>query len=198
MSPIFLSLVMAAAGAAEGPTVVRSVDARSPEPAKSGILHLGLGLDAGVPDGAALTVVGRPWYFLRLHGGVAHNVASAGVHGGLSLIPFKFYVTPAVTLEGGQFFRAGTLIDSIHVDPQAADLAKRVTYRYVNLHLGLEFGSPRSFTFYLHAGLSRLWGTVHDITGLLSNNGVQGLTAGDAAVVATLPSAKVGFFFYFL
>ncbi len=199
MSPLLLTLVMAVAGAADAPTAVRAADAQPPGEPRASILHLGMGLDAGVPNGAAVSVVARPWYFLRLNGGIAHNGVSTGVQGGASLIPFKFYVTPALTVEGGQFFRGGSLIDRIGIDPQVADLAKHVTYRYLNVHLGLEFGSPRSFTFYLHGGLSRVWGTVHDVTGLLSNTfGVDGLSSGDAAVVATLPSAKVGFYFYFL
>lgn len=200
MSPLVLTFLMAAAGTADGPTSVRQAEARAQDEApKASILHFGMGIDAGVPNGAGITLVGRPWHFLRLHGGVAHNVASTGVQGGLSLIPFKFYVTPALTLEGGQFFRGGSLVDRIGIDPQAADLVKHVTYRYASLHLGLEFGSPRSFTFYIHAGVSRMWGAVHDVTGILSNTfGVEGLTSGDARVVATVPSAKVGLFFYFL
>jgi hypothetical protein len=85
------------------------------------------------------------------------------------------------------------------MDSQVSDIAKRVTYSYVNLHLGLELGSPRSFTFYLHGGLSRVWGTVHDFNGVLSNTfSAKGLTAGDAAVTMAIPSAKLGFYLYFL
>jgi hypothetical protein len=211
MSPILSALLLAAAGStgaadavsstadAVPSTTTSAADARSaPAPAR-GIRHFGIGLDAGAPNGLALSLVYRPWHFLRLHGGVAHNAASVGAHGGVSLIPFKFFVTPALTFEGGEFFRGGSLVDSLGIDPKASDVAKRVTYGYASLHLGLEFGSLRTFTFFIHGGLSRVWGTVDDLSGLLANTfAVEGVTASNATIAMTIPSAKIGFYLYFL
>jgi hypothetical protein len=202
MSPVLSALVLAIAGSTEVPQATpTAAAAASDAPAKASpdIHHFGLGLDAGVPNGAALSLVGRPWYFLRLHGGVANNAASLGVHGGFSLIPFKFFVTPVMTLEGGKFFQGGGFIDKLGLDPKAGDIARHVTYAYANLHVGLELGSPRSFVFFVHAGLSRLWGTVDDLGALLTDTfNVDGVTARNATVAATLPSAKLGFYVYFL
>src|SRR5258705_5328098 len=73
-------------------------------PEADGGRRFGLLVDAGVPGGAGLAAMFRPWRFLRAEGGVNWNTVSFGLRGGVTVIPFEWGVTPTLHLEGGHFF----------------------------------------------------------------------------------------------
>jgi FtsZ-interacting cell division protein YlmF len=54
-----------------------------------------------------------------------------------------------------------------------------VGYDYMNLHLGLDFGSRR-FVFFLHGGMSILRGHIHNV-----DAAIRGATAHDTSVAGT-------------
>ena len=152
---------------------------------------LGVTVDAGVPDGMAASVALRPWHWLRLQAGGLHNTISPGLRGGVSLVPFYFWITPSLTLEAGHYFDgdatwiARRLTPNRNLDP----LFRNVGYDFGNAHLGLELGSPRSVSFFLRAGISYAKMTgINDPT----------IQAGDVPLSGVIPSAKLGLLIYFL
>ena len=55
-----------------------------------------------MPDGAAVSVVYRPFRWLRTELGGSYNMISKGVRGGVTLMPFG--MGPSATLEAGRYF----------------------------------------------------------------------------------------------
>ena len=156
---------------------------------------LGLQIDAGVPDGANVAVVWRPWHWLRFHGGGAYNMVGFGVRGGVSLLPLDAWLTPSLVVEGGHFFEGDLQGFVATLAGEAPDGTPRdVRYDYGNLHLGLELGSP-DFTFYLRGGYSLVDATVVPDTESPADNL---RFERDAHVRALTPSGKLGFVVYML
>lgn len=156
---------------------------------------LGLGIDVGVPDGANIAAIWRPYHWLRFHAGGSHNLVGFGLRGGLSLIPFDEWISPSLVLEGGRFFDGdlqGFMEGVLGVDSDA--VPERVSYNYANLHLGLELGSP-DFTFYLRGGYSLVDAQLTPAEG---SGGDDIRFEGDATVTVLAPSAKLGFILYIL
>lgn len=156
---------------------------------------LGLMIDAGVPDGANLAAVWRPYHWLRFHGGGSYNMVGFGLRGGLSLLPFDEWITPSVVVEGGHFFGGdlqGFVAEVVGEAPEGTP--EDITYSYGNAHLGLELGSS-DFTFYLRGGYSLIEAT---ITPDADSQGEGLRFEGDARVSALTPSAKLGFVLYIL
>jgi hypothetical protein len=74
----------------------------------------------------------------------------------------------------------------------------RVGYSYANGRLGLEFGR-RWFTFYLHAGVSRITGQVHNLTAeaMSQTSGTTSVSfSKDPTVQLWTVSARIGFVVY--
>lgn len=185
-----LSSAPAAAG-----EVSRTVPVALPQ---SDALTFGLAMDAGIPDGAGVSAVVRPLEWLRFHAGATSNYFGTGVRGGVSLVPFYFGVTPALTVEGGHYFNAdlSTVVEAAGI-PFGSSLLSDVTYDYVNGHLGVEVGSPRRFVFYLRAGLSALQIQLHSFEeGLRSATQDDTIDAQAAKLSVVTPSAKLGFIVY--
>jgi len=159
---------------------------------------LGLQLDAGAPDGLAFSVIYRPWYFLRLNAGPAYNLIGFGIQGGATLIPFHFPITPTLTGEAGYFF-SGNLNRAltrwnVSVPSAVQPLLDDVGYTYLSTQLGVEFGAPEVFVFYIRFGLAWVFPSVHGTATTTSDsttvtvNGVQGRVA--------TPTANLGFVVY--
>ena len=139
---------------------------------------LGVTLEAGAPDlvGVRLTVRPRPW--LRLGVGPVSDLFSAGVGGGITVVPWRWLVAPSLTVDGGYLFHGDT-----RGIPQALGIPVgdgRAAYGYVDGHVGLEIGANRRVCFFVHAGVSYVDLTAH----------------GDGFAAAHLklfgPSAKLG------
>lgn len=164
--------------------------------------YLGAMLDIGLPDGIALSFVFRPWHWLRVYVSGNHNLVSFGLRGGLTVVPFKGPVSPSATFEAGHQFEgdANWIVQKIINDAtfQNASL-KRVSYNYVNGHLGLEFGT-NNFTFFIHGGISYISGTIHDFQKTLEETSPTTsslVRASDPTFYFLGPSGKLGAVYYF-
>lgn len=119
----------------------------------------GLMLDAGVPEGAGLSVSFRPARQVRLHLGGTHNGIRAGARAGLTLLPTRGWLKPALTLELGHAEPA----DARGLERRLADRTllpspsfERVGYNYASALMGVEVEMPGRFTFFVRGGLSFL------------------------------------------
>lgn len=119
----------------------------------------GLMLDAGVPEGAGLSVSFRPTQAVRLHLGGTHNGIRAGARAGLTLLPTRGWLKPALTLELGHAQPAETRC----LERRLADRTllpspsfERVGYNYASALMGLEVELPGRFAFFVRGGLSFL------------------------------------------
>src|SRR5262249_19642905 len=126
--------------------------------------------------------------------------AGVGAHAGVTLIPFNFWVTPTLTLEGGTQFRHDyrPLLSKFGIDAinaPWAPVAAQFGYEYANAHLGLEFGSPRRFIFTLRGGISYLSTKLTGASGLASQ--LNELTLTDPSLRLTIPTIKIAFILYF-
>lgn len=167
------------------------------------LTHWGAMLDVGVPDGAGLSLLWRPVYFLRLNAGLTYNLLGVGVRGGVSLIPFYYWITPSLTLDVGHYFDAdlSKYSDQLVSDPTGkailGDALSKFSYDYGNLHLGLEIGSPHRFLFTLRGGVSYATTTIHNFQAAAqAATSDTNLTAADPTVKAVFPSLKLGFILY--
>ncbi len=167
---------------------------------KPDLTHFGVLLDAGLPDGAGASVVFRPWSFLRVHAGVTSILFSTGFRGGVSYVPFNFFITPSLTVEGGYLPSGDANVavrmatgDSSFSSPALQD----ISYGFASAQLGLEVGPPRRFTFYLRGGLSYLDGNLGGLQSMLQQADAT-VQSRSLHLRMTLPSAKLGFIVYFL
>jgi hypothetical protein len=160
--------------------------------------HFGLLMDAGVPSGAGLAAMFRPWQMLRVEGGLNYNYVSFGLRGGLTFIPFEWAVTPTVHVEGGHFFTGDA--SSFTSDASAKILLSHVPEEYLSGSLGLEFGSQQRFVFFLRAGLSWIWSEASNVAQAVNaSNTTGGATAKSAANIPLLlqvPTVTVGALLY--
>lgn len=179
---------------------LRATPTNAPAPA---LPRLGVMADAGLPDGANASLVFRPLRWLRVHGGGGTNLISAGLRGGVTLVPFGW--GPSATLEAGHYFdgNANGLAQRFAGSSFSSAMLDRVGYDYANAHLGLDFGYRR-VTFYLHGGMSYVRAQVHNLDSVISsqasNAGANGMTEvsikQDPTVRAWFPSAKLGLLVY--
>jgi hypothetical protein len=166
--------------------------------------RFGLSIDAGWPDFAGVSILWRPWYWLRLEaGGTTTWYASNGVRAGVSLVPFYFPITPAVTVNYGRVLESDWNPMLAKFNASNADLEpvlRQFGYDYVDAHVGLEMGSARRFTFFVRGGLTQFWSKVHGLTpaamSQLTGSGTDA-TVKDATVTIRMPSVKLGFLIYF-
>jgi hypothetical protein len=207
ISALTAMALLTLAGAARAQDVVQSGEAPVAKPVAKPLPVLGLGLDVGVPDGAAVSGVYRPFRWLRAEVGGSYNMISKGVRGGLTLVPFG--MGPSATLEAGHYFDgdanglarkfAGAGFDDNAV-------LQRIGYDYANAHLGLDFGMRR-VVFFIHGGMSYIRANVHNINSELpggtASAGGMGSSGGttvsfnqDPTVRIFTPSVKLGFIFY--
>ncbi len=130
----------------------------------------GVMVDAGLPDGANLSLVARA-SLLRFHAGAGSNAAGPGVRAGLMLAP-RWSIAPTLSVEAGRYF--------------AAELAGwQVAYDYASARVGIEIGNRRAAMF-LAAGMS--W-----VNGLLVPPAEEGHTVPDGVQLAGVAlSARIG------
>jgi hypothetical protein len=157
---------------------------------------IGAIVDAGVPDGAAASITLRPWRWLRIQAGGMHNTISPGLRGGISLVPFYYWITPSLNLEAGHYFPGDATWIARRLTPNRNldSLFQRVGYDFGNAQLGLELGSPRGATFFVRAGVSYVQTTGRGIQQALQDPTLQ---AGNVKLTGVIPSAKIGMIFFF-
>jgi hypothetical protein len=187
---------MAAAASAQPSLVAHAPASWTAETGTIGVMT-----DVGVPDGGTASLVVRPVRALRLEGGVAHDVVGPGVRGSVTWIPFGTWATPVVSVGYGRFFErdANGLVQKISGDPTlSSPLLDKVGYDFANARIGIELGK-KYFTFFLHAGVSRVTGTVHNLDQVAATetaNSMVSVTTTDPKLTLWGVSANLGFIFY--
>jgi hypothetical protein len=134
---------------------------------------LGVQADVGLPDGGGVAVVVRPVSRVRIQAGAGHNGIAPGMRAGLTLAPLRTWFSPIVAADVGRY-REGDI-------PMLE--GNRAGYEYVAGRVGLELGRER-FTFFIHGGLSRVWGRISDDE------------AGAVDLTVTSISARLGFILF--
>lgn len=163
--------------------------------------RFGAMVDVGLPDGATVSLAVRPIRAIRAHAGLSHNAISLGQRVGISWVPLSWWASPTLSLEYGRYAEgnANPLVRAAIGDEAfSSAILERVGYRYANAHLGFELGR-KWFTFYLHAGVSHITGTVHNISSETMTEAAGRTTvtfSKDPSVTVLGPSARIGFIFY--
>jgi hypothetical protein len=159
--------------------------------------HIGLVLDGGVPAGAGLSAMFRPWSFIRLEGGVNYNYLSFGLRGGVTLIPFEFVVTPTLHAEGGHFFDGDA--SRFASDAAVKIVLKNVPADYLAASVGLEFGSQQGSVFFLRAGFSWTFTEARNVAAAINSTSTGSTTVKSAApisILARTPTVSFGWMFF--
>jgi hypothetical protein len=162
---------------------------------------LGLMVDGGVPDGATVSAVYRPFSWLRTEAGAGYNMISKGARAGLTLLPFG--AGPSATLEAGHFFDGdanGFARSIAGAGFEDKAVLQRIGYDFANAHLGLDFGTRR-VVFFIHGGMSYVRAQIHNVNEQVaaSSSSSSSTTVSfnqDPTVRVVAPSAKLGFIFY--
>lgn len=162
---------------------------------------LGLAVDGGIPDGANVSAIYRPFSWVRGEVGMGYNMISKGARAGLTLLPFG--AGPSATVEAGHFFEGdanGVARSIAGAGFKDSAMLQRVGYDFANAHLGLDFGTRR-VVFFIHGGMSYIRAQVHNVNEQLSSSmaSTSGTTVSfnqDPTVRVLAPSAKLGFIFY--
>jgi hypothetical protein len=162
--------------------------------------RLGAMADVGVPDGATVSIVYRPIRAIRAHAGFSHNLISLGERAGITITPLSWWAAPTLSFEYGRYAEgnANPIARAVTGDQTlSSGVLDRVGYQYGNAHVGLELGR-RWFTFYLHAGVSRITGTVHNLSSeTMPSSGTTSISfSHDPTVQLWTVSARVGFVVY--
>jgi hypothetical protein len=200
LTPATLRTAIAAPDVPRDSTVSRSASSPSHDAERPPVI--GLGADAGLPDGVMGSLVLRPVDFLRLQLGAGTNTASPGFRAGVSLIPLGS--GPSVTLEGGHYLAgdADGLVQTIFGGlGRFATYVGKLDYTFFNAHTGLDFGSD-NVTFFLHGGVTYMRATLSELDVPLDTSSKTGappttLTFREDPVVRMwTPSVKLGVIFF--
>jgi hypothetical protein len=196
-----LSSTLGATESYSPPPMVEA-DVPLPPPPPS-MAHLGLLLDAGLPDGAgaSLTFLPTPW--LRLHAGVLTNAVSTGFRGGVTLAPFHSGITPIFSLEAGHFLD-GDANQSIRMITQDVSFQSsaltRFGYDFANAQVGFEVGPPDRWAFYVKGGVSYV--RTSQVIPVVAQQAITEVAHGaiqfDSNGAMFMPSLKVGITIYIL
>jgi hypothetical protein len=165
----------------------------------------GLQVDGGVPDAEALNVLYRPYKNLRFSGGMLYNLASYGVRGGVTVLPY-FPIAPSLSLEAGYMFRGdayAAISKFTHVDSQAEPLLRSIGYGFVSAQVGLEIGHQDWFVFFVRGGISQIWTSVSNSNQYVGSikpgsDGTHATSMANPSFNARVPDVKVGLMFFFL
>lgn len=160
---------------------------------------IGFSLGAGFPDLVNANLLVRPLNWIRLYGGPAWSYVSWGMQGGVVLSPINWYVTPTLSFQAGRLFRTDASRFLKDDDPDQRDmkpLLKKLDYHYYAGDFGLELGSPRGFNFFLRFGLSFAVIKANGTGGKTNDDGSR-VSISNPKVSAWLPSAKLGFQYWF-
>ena len=181
--------------------VPESSDAPPPAVADYPITRIGLQLDGGLPGGAGATLLYRPWWWLRLNGGLAYDVVGFGYRGGVSLAPGHWVVTPTLNFDAGHYVSGDATRFVSTSDPNEIALLHHATYDFGSAQIGLEIGSQRRFTFYLRGGVAyvRTHAAGSDLTNLVngkSGSSASSYTVGDLNLSMLIPCVSLGFLIY--
>jgi hypothetical protein len=189
----------ATAAATIEPAEVSTTAEKRPWYALSEGKKLGVQLDVGGVDGAGLLALFRPWWWLRINGGLAYNIMGAGIRGGLTVMPLQWTVTPTFSFDFGHYFSGDLTKFVTTTNPAEQALLNDAAYNFWSAQVGLEFGSQQGFLFYVRGGLVHVSDTLpaQDVTNFLNSTTQPGYRkGGDADFSALLPSFSLGFIYF--
>ena len=172
-----------------------------PPPPDAPYPRWGLFLGVGVPQASQLSLIYRPVPLVRLHAGPSYSYLGFGLHGGVTLTPIRWAITPTLGVEVGQFrtFDVTKVVSSI--DQDVRPLLQRVSLKYAAALLGFEFGSQRGFSFVLRAGLTYLAidsrGSAVFTGGGVSGGNTARIVVTDPKIRGTAPTLQLGFQYFF-
>jgi len=209
-SPSVESQAVEAAPPAAAPAAAPAVEdlpiPPPPPPAAAPYPRWGLFLGAGVPQGATLSLIYRPVPLVRLHAGPSWGYLKFGYHGGVTLTPIRWVISPTLGVEAGRYTSINVASAITDADPSVDPLLKNVNVTYAAALLGFEFGSQRGFSFDLKLGLTWLkvdskgTGTFTGSGGTVNGGG----TTNDATIKVTnptlrasAPTVQLGFQYFF-
>ena len=190
-----------AAGAEEARPAAQVEAAPVEQRASKPLPILGLMVGGGIPDGATLSGVYRPFSWVRTELGAGYNMISKGARVGLTVLPFG--AGPSATLEAGRFFDGdanGFARSLAGAGFQDKAVLQRVGYDFANAHLGLDFGTRR-VVFFIHGGMSYIRAQLHNVneqvsSSMSASSGTTVTFNQDPTVRIVAPSAKLGFIVY--
>jgi hypothetical protein len=170
--------------------------APAPVPIEEPFPMFGLQLAVGAPDGAVLSFVYSPWYWLLLDAGFAYTLAPGFVLG-VEFRPIDFFISPIIRGEYGYYFAGDTAnqIKKWAGVPEAQwPLIGDASYDWFSGLVGIALGSRRGFTATLEGGIGLLQLNVKG--GSANINGVQVTTAAWTAQ-SLMPVARISFLYFF-
>lgn len=159
----------------------------------------GVALESGFPEGLGLNVMYRPVPFARLWAGPAWNYAAFGLQGGAGLVLANWGVTPVLSVEAGRYFSSDVsrfLSSAGGVPDEMVPLLESLSMNYAAAMLGLEFGSPRAFSFAVRVGLARLSVKANGSGTITQDDGTT-IRFEDPRFAATMPALKLSFSYWF-
>ncbi|MEO8844594.1 MAG: hypothetical protein ABI591_20975 [Kofleriaceae bacterium] len=199
---IAIAMMGWAGTAAAQSSLVVQAPSQAPQTPSNDSGTFGVMVDLGVPDGAVASLVLRPTRALRLEAGVADNLVSPGVRGTVTWIPFATWATPVLSVGYGHYFErnANAIAQQLAGDNSfTSPLLEKVGYEFANARVGLEFGR-KYVTFFLHAGVSRVTGQVHNLDQVAmsqtAKDSMVSITSTDPKVTLWGVSANLGFIVY--
>jgi hypothetical protein len=182
------ALVLMASLAAPLPAAAAPVEEPYPQ--------FGLQLAVGAPDGAVLSFVYSPLYWLLLDAGFAYTLAPGFVLG-VEFRPIDFFISPIIRGEYGYYF-AGDTADQIKKWvglPEASwPLIGDASYNWFSGLVGIALGSRRGFTATLEGGIGYL---SLNVKGGSTSNGNATITTEPYKVSAVMPVARISFLYFF-
>jgi hypothetical protein len=210
MRLLAVALALALAAPVRGEEPGPAADAADPDavaaeaardPGDQAFSRVGLLIDAGFPEGGAVSVVYRPVPQVRLFAGPAWSVVAWGVQAGVTLVPWHLGISPVLSLEGGRYFSPDASFlarNSSGIPEELEPLLHDVTYDYAALHVGIEIGTRDAFALSLRAGLARVWLDARGTTTVTDSGGSGAVvTFSDPMLRGTLPSVKLGLQLWF-
>jgi len=149
---------------------------------------VGFGTDLGLPEGGAIGLVFSPnikyvdW--LKFSASYTNNYLTSGGRFGLTLDPINFGIAPTFTSEFG-------FTDKFNLSDLMGEKLPSVSYNYINLQPGLEFGNRNGFRFFIRGGFTYLWANVYDFGSILNSD--QFIITSPKVNIWLYPSFKLGF-----
>jgi hypothetical protein len=136
---------------------------------------------------------------LRMHAGATYNFLGPGLRAGATVVPFHFPIVPTLSLEYGHAFEAdaGPLVSRFgKLSASERTLLKRVGYDTLAAQVGIETGSPRSFAWFVRAGVAWVWVGVPNFDQAVQQQNPS-MQSSSPKIRVTVPAVNVGFYLYF-
>ena len=184
------------AAAAPQETAPAPAPAPVPAPIEEPFPQFGVRLAVGAPDGAVLSFVYSPWYWLLLDAGFAYTLAPGFVLG-VEFRPIDFFISPILRGEYGYYFTGNTAsqIKKWVGLPEASwPLIGDASYNWFSGLVGIALGSRRGFTATLEGGIGYL---SLNVKGGSTTNGNATITTEPYKVTAFIPVGRISFLYFF-